>query len=330
MTTNSYTRQSSFSNGDVADANLVNAEFDQLTTAFSNTVGHLHNGDVGKGALVPLIANLTNTTSVSIDTIDTANHKIKFKIDGVTVGEMSETLGFSFTNLNVKIQELTNVNTPVNNGFFRWNATSSEVDFSATIDFSSLTGIATIGNTGEYSDLLNKPALVAIATTGNYSDLNAAPTLDSTNFTHNTENMKTFLDGLETDVGTATASAQAASASADEAQQSATDAQAAAMALGVPTYVVEGGTFVIANTAVAADVVFEGNGNLTLPTELVKGRRFTIRTFSSATEKTVTINNPNFSIVGDKLTLTSGNGITLVSGEIVVLEAISTTVLEII
>jgi hypothetical protein len=47
-----YTRQSAFSNGDVIDAPLFNAEFDQIEQTFSSVVGHLHDGTVGGGAII--------------------------------------------------------------------------------------------------------------------------------------------------------------------------------------------------------------------------------------------------------------------------------------
>lgn len=50
-----YTRQSSFANGDVIDAPLFNAEYDQLVLAFDEVLGHAHDGTVGGGAPTPLL-----------------------------------------------------------------------------------------------------------------------------------------------------------------------------------------------------------------------------------------------------------------------------------
>jgi hypothetical protein len=78
-----YTRQSAFSNGDVIDAPLFNAEFDQLVEAFHGSTGHTHDGTAGGGSPVPFIQK--GTSGVYVDTSNPAAHKIVFKIDGVTV-----------------------------------------------------------------------------------------------------------------------------------------------------------------------------------------------------------------------------------------------------
>jgi hypothetical protein len=98
---------------------------------------------------------------------------------------------------------------------------------------------------------------------------------------------------------------------------------------GIVTYVAEAGTYTIPEDT-SVDVVFEGNGNLVLPAILVKGRRFTIRCSSKLTEKLVTIGNPNFSIIGNLAVISAGDDLTLSSKQLVILEAISTTELEII
>ena len=43
----------------------------------------------------------------------------------------------------------------------------------------ALSGLATVATTGEYSDLLNKPALATVATSGSYNDLTNTPTIPS-------------------------------------------------------------------------------------------------------------------------------------------------------
>jgi hypothetical protein len=238
-----YTRQSSFSNGDVIDAPLFNAEWDQLELAFGETAGHSHDATAGGGAPVPFIQK--STTGVYIDTTVPALPKINFTVNGVV--------------LNV-----------------------ADVTY-----FSNTTVLKHTPDGGVAGSL------------------------------------STYLFGLEIAVGDAASDAAAASLSADRAES-------AAMTLGIPVYYVDGTTATIPNTAENADIVFEGDGTVVLPTTLVKGRRFTIRCSSKVSGKLVTIGNPNFSILGNLSVITLGNDLTLTSKQLVTLEAISTTELEII
>ena len=44
-----YTRQSTFTDGDVIDSDIFNNEFDQLLAAFASSTGHTHDGTAGEG-----------------------------------------------------------------------------------------------------------------------------------------------------------------------------------------------------------------------------------------------------------------------------------------
>ena len=44
-----YTRQSSYTDGDVIQASDTNNEFDQLLAAFASSTGHTHDGTTGEG-----------------------------------------------------------------------------------------------------------------------------------------------------------------------------------------------------------------------------------------------------------------------------------------
>jgi len=52
-----YTRQSTFTDGDVITANLFNNEFDQLLAAFAVNTGHTHDGTAGEGGPISLVAS---------------------------------------------------------------------------------------------------------------------------------------------------------------------------------------------------------------------------------------------------------------------------------
>ena len=74
-----YTRQSSIVNGDIGDASLWNAEYDQLVAAFAAAGGHKHDGSVDGGALIeasdvpydPASSGLTAvTTQAAVDEVE--------------------------------------------------------------------------------------------------------------------------------------------------------------------------------------------------------------------------------------------------------------------
>lgn len=71
-------------------------------------------------------------------------------------------------------------NTIVNNGFLRWNSTGTQIDYTASIPYTSVSGISTVGHTGAYSDLIGAPTLAPVATLGTYSSLTGLPTLYTT------------------------------------------------------------------------------------------------------------------------------------------------------
>ena len=58
---NTYTRQSSFTDGDVITADLFNNEYDQLLAAFAASTGHTHDGTAGEGGPITKLLG-TNIT----------------------------------------------------------------------------------------------------------------------------------------------------------------------------------------------------------------------------------------------------------------------------
>tara|TARA_Y100001963_G_scaffold56660_1_gene79179 strand:+ start:3688 stop:6369 length:2682 start_codon:yes stop_codon:yes gene_type:complete len=69
----SYTRQSSFSDGDTITAALFNNEYDQLVNAFiyssssASSTGHRHDGTAGQGGNVPQIGDLDFLNKIVVD-----------------------------------------------------------------------------------------------------------------------------------------------------------------------------------------------------------------------------------------------------------------------
>ena len=83
---NSYTRQSSFSDGDTINSGLFNDEYDQLVLAFSSTTGHTHDGSTGEGAAVTKVGPaqdvvISGTTILpkTSNAIDLGSSTYKFK-----------------------------------------------------------------------------------------------------------------------------------------------------------------------------------------------------------------------------------------------------------
>ena len=60
-----YTRQSTYTDGDVIDAADSNDEFDQLLATFNNTSGHKHDGTAAEGPVIGLIGDPGVTTQLT-------------------------------------------------------------------------------------------------------------------------------------------------------------------------------------------------------------------------------------------------------------------------
>lgn len=76
-----YTRQSTFTDGDVIQASDSNNEFDALLDAFNNSTGHAHDGTAAEGPVIGLIGDAGVTTPLNKIVIDTVNDRIGFFVD---------------------------------------------------------------------------------------------------------------------------------------------------------------------------------------------------------------------------------------------------------
>ena len=100
MAGTSYTRQSTFSDGDTITALLFNAEYNQLLTAFSyastGTTGHRHDGSAGEGGNIYRIGDQDfknkieadsagNRWTVSVEVGGTATERVHIDVDGLDV-----------------------------------------------------------------------------------------------------------------------------------------------------------------------------------------------------------------------------------------------------
>ena len=76
-----YTRQSTYTDGDIINAADSNDEFDQILAAFNNTTGHAHDGTAAEGPVISLIGDAGLATPKNKIVIDTTNDQIEFNID---------------------------------------------------------------------------------------------------------------------------------------------------------------------------------------------------------------------------------------------------------
>ena len=90
-----YTRQSSFSDGDIISASLFNNEYNQLLAAFNNLTGHKHDGTSAEGPVIGLIGDAGLAAPLNKVFIDTTNDEIEFHIDvsGVSTEQFKITDG---------------------------------------------------------------------------------------------------------------------------------------------------------------------------------------------------------------------------------------------
>jgi len=76
-----YTRQESFTTGDIIQSDDTNNEFDQILAAFSSSSGHKHDGTAAEGPVLPLIGDAGSSTPLNKVLIDSSNDFIEFFVD---------------------------------------------------------------------------------------------------------------------------------------------------------------------------------------------------------------------------------------------------------
>jgi len=76
-----YTRQSTYTDGDVIQASDSNTEFDQVLAAFNNSTGHAHDGTTAEGPVIGLIGDAGVTIPLNKIAVDTVNDRLSFYVD---------------------------------------------------------------------------------------------------------------------------------------------------------------------------------------------------------------------------------------------------------
>jgi len=82
-----YTRQSSYSDGDVIQASDSNTEFDTIVDAFNSTLGHAHDGSTAEGPVIALIGDAGQAVPLNKVQINTLDDSIEFYVDVTGVSE---------------------------------------------------------------------------------------------------------------------------------------------------------------------------------------------------------------------------------------------------
>jgi len=89
-----YTRQSSFTDGDVITAAHSNDEFNQVLAAFVNTTGHKHDGTAAEGPVIGLIGDPGVATPLNKVVVDNTNNRVGVFVDAGGAGSTVEQVRF--------------------------------------------------------------------------------------------------------------------------------------------------------------------------------------------------------------------------------------------
>ena len=89
-----YTRQSSYTDGDVINAADSNNEFNQILAAFVNTSGHKHDGTAAEGPVIGLIGDPGVATPLNKVVVDDTNNRVGVFIDAGGAGSTVEQVRF--------------------------------------------------------------------------------------------------------------------------------------------------------------------------------------------------------------------------------------------
>ena len=80
-----YTRQSTYTDGDIIQASDSNDEFDQVVAAFHNSTGHAHDGTAGEGPVIGLIGDPGVVTPINKVVVNDTSNQVEFYTDVATV-----------------------------------------------------------------------------------------------------------------------------------------------------------------------------------------------------------------------------------------------------
>ena len=189
-----YTRQSSFSDGDTINANLFNNEYDQLVSAFNNSTGHTHDGTAGEGGLITkigptqdIIVSGTTVLPKTTNAIDLGSATYKFK-DAYFAGNITADGSITY-NGNVVLgsdsTDTVTINGTIQGGSLLFEGATADA-FETTLAIPDATADITITLPNATDTLVGK------ATTDTLTNKTlTSPTINTATITGNT----TFSDG---------------------------------------------------------------------------------------------------------------------------------------
>jgi hypothetical protein len=144
-----YTRQSSYTDGDVINAADSNNEFNQVLAAFVNTSGHKHDGTAAEGPVIGLIGDPGVATPLNKVVVDDTNNRVGLFLDAGGAGSSVEQIRFQdgvIVPVTDNDIDLGTSSLEFKNAFFDGTVTTDTIVVNSTIGHDDDTDLLTLAN----------------------------------------------------------------------------------------------------------------------------------------------------------------------------------------
>ena len=144
-----YTRQSSYTDGDVINAADSNNEFNQILAAFVNTSGHKHDGTAAEGPVIGLIGDPGVATPLNKVVVDDTNNRVGLFLDAGGAGSSVEQIRFQdgvIVPVTDNDIDLGTSSLEFKNAFFDGTVTTDAIVVAGTIGHDDDTDLLTLAN----------------------------------------------------------------------------------------------------------------------------------------------------------------------------------------
>jgi hypothetical protein len=144
-----YTRQSSYTDGDVINAADSNNEFNQVLAAFVNTSGHKHDGTAAEGPVIGLIGDPGVATPLNKVVVDDTNNRVGLFLDAGGAGSSVEQIRFQdgvIVPVTDNDIDLGTSSLEFKNAFFDGTVTTDAIVVNSTIGHDDDTDLLTLAN----------------------------------------------------------------------------------------------------------------------------------------------------------------------------------------